>query len=251
MTQSLTKQLIERLAPKRGEVILDLGCGSGADLEQILRSSPVRRVVGLDSSPNQIAAAKRRLSRYVKRGAAELRVGDAGAPLPFPSRSFHAVLSVDLMECLPAAKQKRLLREIRRLLKPRGRLLLAHTDWDTQVWNATDRALERKLVHAFCDWTQGWMDTSDGWMGRKLPGLLRQSKLFKGIEVGVHVLINDRYTRRAWGYQRSRDLLELAKHVRGVRTAEVHRFLRDLRRLDRAGVYFYSVNRYIAMARNK
>ena len=240
--------IVDLLAPRRGEVILDLGCGLGREIERILRAHSVRKVVGFDSSEKQIAAATRRLSRFVSRGKAEFHVGDAGTTLPFPSKSFHAVLAVELMECLPAAKQRRLLREIHRVLKPGGRLLLEHTDWDTQVWNASDRALERSLVHAFCDWTQAWMETSDGWMGRKLPGLLRRSKLFRDIRVSTYVLTNDRYVAGSYGYERSQDLLSLAKRVQGVRMMDVRRFLGDLRRIDRAGRYFYSVNRYVVLA---
>lgn len=243
-----SKYLVDCLAPKAGEVILDLGCGTGLELERILRSSPVRAVVGIDHSERQVAAARRRLFRYIRRGVATLMVGDAGGRLPYPPKSFHAVLSVELMECLAPPRQRRLLREIHRVLKPGGRVLLEHTDWDTQVWNASDRKLERKLVHAFSDWTQGWMETSDGWMGRKLPGLLRCSKLFKDIRVSTHVLTNDRYRPGSYGYDRSRDLLSLARQTRRIPTTDVRRFLADLGRLDRAGGYFYSVNRYVALA---
>jgi ubiquinone/menaquinone biosynthesis C-methylase UbiE len=176
--------LIARLAPRRGESILDLGCGAGEDLERILELHRGVRVIGMDRSDRMLRSAERRLSQYIKRGTAELLVGEAGKRLPFPSNHFDAVFSVELMECLPSRRQGSLLREIHRVLKPRGRVLFVHTDWDTQVWNASDRALERKLVHAFCDWTQGWMMSSDGWMGRRLLGIFRKSKLFKDLDVG-------------------------------------------------------------------
>ncbi len=241
--------LVARLAPKRGESILDLGCGSGEDLEYILRLRRGVRVVGMDRTERMLRGARRRLSSYIKRGSAELVVGDAGKPLPFPSRSFDAVLSAELMECLPPVKRARLVREIRRVLKPSGRILIEHTDWDTQVWNAKDRRLERKLVHSFCDWTQGWMEVSDGWMGRKLPGLFGKSKLFKSIEVNTYVLTNDRYKPGTYGYARAQDLVTLARAKQGVRVEEARRFLRDLKAQDGAGTYFYSVTRYLVLAK--
>jgi ubiquinone/menaquinone biosynthesis C-methylase UbiE len=246
-----TAKVVGYLAPGRGEVILDLGCGSGRELALILRSSTARKVIGVDISEHQVAAGRRRLAKHVKRGAAEVLVVDAGGPLPFPARTFHAVLSVDLLECLPEIKQRHLLRELRRVLKPGGRVVLAHTDWDTQVWNATDRGLERRLVHAFCDWKQGWMESADGWMGRKLLGLIRKSRQFREVKVAADVLINDRYTPGSFGYERSRDLLDLARKVRGVKDRDVRRFLGDLRGRDRAGAYFYSANRYVVMARRR
>lgn len=241
--------IIDALAPKRGEAILDLGCGAGTEIEQILALRRGITVVGLDRSEAILRRVGTRLARHVKRGTLRLVAGDAGERLPLPSSSFDAVFSAELMECLPAAKQVRLLREIRRVLKPGGRVLIEHTDWDTQVWNASDKALERKLVHAFCDWTQGWMETSDGWMGRRLVGLFRKSKQFTELKISAYVLINDRYKPGTYGYARSQDLLELARKKKGVRLADTRRFVRDLERHDRARSYFYSVTRYVAVAR--
>lgn len=243
--------LIETLAPKRRESILDLGCGTGAEIQQILALRRGVSVVGIDRSEAMLRKARVRLSRYLNNGTVALVLGDAGQRLPFPSHTFDAVFSAELMECLPAAKQVRLLREIRRVLKPGGRVLIEHTDWDTQIWNASDRALERKLVHAFCDWTQDWMETSDGWMGRRLVGLFRQSRRFTGLRVSAYVLINDRYKPSTYGYARSQDLLTLARKGKSIRLADARRFIRDLERHDRARSYFYSVTRYLVAAKAK
>jgi SAM-dependent methyltransferase len=241
--------LINTFAPKRGEVTLDLGCGTGAEIEQILALRRGITVVGLDRSEAMLRKAGTRLSRHIKRGAVTLVTGDAGERLPFPSNSFNAVFSAELLECVPPAKQVGLLREIRRVLKPGGRVIIGHTDWDTQVWNASDKALERKLVHAFCDWTQGWMETSDGWMGRRLVGLFRKCKLFTELKVSAYVLINDRYKPGTYGYARSQDLLALARKKKSIRLADARRFVRDLERHDRARSYFYSVTRYAVVAK--
>jgi hypothetical protein len=43
------------------------------------------------------------------------------------------------------------------------------------VLASSDRELTRSLVHAFCDTTQAWMETSDGTMGRKLTAVAAES----------------------------------------------------------------------------
>src|SRR5205085_2330265 len=61
--------LIDLLAPKPGERILDLGCGEGALTEKIAAAGA--QVVGVDGSPNMVEAARaRRLDARVMDGQA-------------------------------------------------------------------------------------------------------------------------------------------------------------------------------------
>jgi trans-aconitate methyltransferase len=55
---SLGAAVLELLAPQSGERILDVGCGEGTLTEQI--SARGATVVGIDSSPDMVAAAKAR-----------------------------------------------------------------------------------------------------------------------------------------------------------------------------------------------
>ena len=80
-------------------------------------------------------------------------------------------------------------------------------------------------------------------------GLFRKSKLFTGIKASAYVLMNDRFKPGKYGYARSQDLLGLARKRKGVRLADARRFVRDLERHDRARAYFYSVTRYVVVAR--
>ena len=77
----LGQPVVDLLAPRAGERILDLGCGDGA-LTQVLADAGVE-VVGVDASESQIAAARAR--------GLDARVADATA-LTF-EREFDAVFS--------------------------------------------------------------------------------------------------------------------------------------------------------------
>ena len=73
--------VVDLLAPRPGERILDLGCGDGALTEKLAAAGA--RVVGVDSSPEMAAAARTR--------GLDVRVID-GARLPFDAE-FDAVFS--------------------------------------------------------------------------------------------------------------------------------------------------------------
>ena len=55
----------------------------------------------------------------------------------------------------------------------------SHTDFDTIIVNAggADPNLDRRVLHAYADQPQPWMNHSDTRMGRKLPGLAQRSRL--------------------------------------------------------------------------
>ncbi|WP_200975685.1 class I SAM-dependent methyltransferase [Echinicola sp. 20G] len=76
-------QLLELLAPQKGERILDLGCGAGQLTHQISESGA--KVIGLDQSPEMVAKAQ---SLYP---AIEFKVGDA-ADFSFGEK-FDAIFS--------------------------------------------------------------------------------------------------------------------------------------------------------------
>jgi len=53
------RELVARLAPRPGEVILDVGCGTGRNFEQILRRiGPGGRLIGIELSPEMLAQAR-------------------------------------------------------------------------------------------------------------------------------------------------------------------------------------------------
>ena len=101
--------LVELLGPRAGERILDLGCGDGALTEQLAGAGA--RVVGVDSSPAMVEAARRR--------GLDARACDAYS-LDF-EREFDAVFSNAALHWMKSDPD-RVLRGIHRALKPGGRL---------------------------------------------------------------------------------------------------------------------------------
>lgn len=88
-------QLVDLLAPKAGEKILDLGCGTG-DLAKKLYDAQVD-IVGADHSPNMVAQAKK------KYPAIEFEVRDA-ADLGY-TNEFDAVFSNATLHWIKSPKQ--------------------------------------------------------------------------------------------------------------------------------------------------
>jgi len=68
---------VGRLAPRPGEVVLDIGCGTGKNFEQILkRLGPSGRLIGIEPSPAMLAHAERLVQR---RGWTNVELVCAGA----------------------------------------------------------------------------------------------------------------------------------------------------------------------------
>ena len=107
------------------EVLLDLGFGGGALLEQALNESPTLQAIGLDRSPDAVAVVRRRLRHFVDAGRLALLEGDAAA-MPFPEGTASALVTVNTLYFWPDPTQ--VLDECHRVLTPTGRLALAYTD---------------------------------------------------------------------------------------------------------------------------
>jgi SAM-dependent methyltransferase len=109
--------VLSALHLQRDDVLLELGPGGGAFLQEALRSGC--RAVGLDHSEEMIRAARELNSEAIDEGRLELLVGDAHA-LPFGDESFTAVATMQTFFFFENGQ--RILEECRRVLKPSGRL---------------------------------------------------------------------------------------------------------------------------------
>ncbi len=99
-----------------GRRILDAGCGSGP-LSAALRARGAV-VTGIDASAAMVDLARQRLGED-----ADLHVADLGAPLPFADAEFDDVVASLVLHYLEDWSGP--LSELRRVLKPGGRLLVS------------------------------------------------------------------------------------------------------------------------------
>ena len=106
----LASGVLEWLGPKPGEHVLDLGCGDGQLTQRIAATGA--SVVGVDSSPGMVAAA-RALGIDAQQGNAE--------SLPFGSAIFDAVFSNAALHWV--RDQDGMMSEVHRVLKPGGRFV--------------------------------------------------------------------------------------------------------------------------------
>lgn len=118
---SFRRQLLDLAGVTRGESVLDVGCGTGTlAVAAKERVGPAGGVFGVDASPEML----RRAAAKARRAAVNVSFENAAAEaLPFPTATFDIVLSVAMLHHLPEETRKRCVVEIRRVLKPTGRLL--------------------------------------------------------------------------------------------------------------------------------
>lgn len=123
---------------QRGVKLLDIACGNGHFLRQVMTAFPRMPATGLDLSPAYCTEARERLSRWrqveIVQGAIE--------QAPFEDASFDAITCVYLFHELPPRVRRDAAREIARLLKPGGVFVLADS---IQTGDAPD--LDRMLEY--------------------------------------------------------------------------------------------------------
>ena len=139
--------------------------------------------------------------------------------------------------------------ELARVLRPGGQIVASHYDWDTQVFNGSDRERTRRILRAWAEWEQSWMDHTDPWMGRQLWGYLQGSGLFEG-EVRARVMTNTEFADPWHGYRMAHWFRGLVKRGQ-VSESDYEGFMGDLAELAARGRYFWSVNRYVYVGRRK
>jgi arsenite methyltransferase len=134
----------EALAPQRGERILDVGCGPGFYVAELLEEvGPEGFVAGVDNSPPMLAAAARRCEANDNVAFHE---GEATS-LPVDEEAFDAAVCVQVLEYV--ADPTAALAEMHRALRPGGRVVVWDVDWSTLSWHSSDPARMQRILDAW------------------------------------------------------------------------------------------------------
>jgi SAM-dependent methyltransferase len=161
-----------------GQTVLDVGAGTGlVAIEMARRVGRSGRVIGLDPSVPLGAFAREAAVRAGVADTLDWRIAHAEA-LPLPDDLFDRSFCRWLLLHVDAADA--VIREMRRVTRPGGRLMCVEADWETVTICPGDRELTRRILN-FCSDRH-----IEGWSGRRLVPLLRECGI---ANVSVHPIV--------------------------------------------------------------
>ena len=159
---------------------LDIGCGVGSDAFDLAASvGPTGHVTGVDFSESLVDEATRRAAS--RNLPVTFEVGDA-QNLRFPDQTFDAVRTERMLMHVPDAEKA--LSEMARVLRRGGRMAVLDFDWESQFCDSPYKETTRQVAQSFCD------SMKNGWIGRSLPRLFRQSGMTDVVVTFRTVLLN-------------------------------------------------------------
>jgi ubiquinone/menaquinone biosynthesis C-methylase UbiE len=136
-----TRIAIDALDIQNGDDVLDLGCGAGQAMAIMLPLTGTGSVHGLDQSRTMVNEAERTNRAAIRKARATVRQGQF-ENLPYADATFDRILASNVMYFWHDTGV--VLGEIRRVLKPGGRLAVYLTDSGTmQDWKIAGAGTHR------------------------------------------------------------------------------------------------------------
>lgn len=173
------------LAIRPGDVVLDLGCGPGADLAAFAAAAGRSgRVIGVDRDPAALRQAKDHRKAFLPK--IEVIEGDIRA-LGLPAASVDRVHTDRVLQHVPEPGTA--LAEARRVLRPGGTAVFAEPDWDTLIIDYPELATARAYTRFITDHV-----VRNATLGRELPRLADQAGFSVGNVIPITAVFRDAQT---------------------------------------------------------
>lgn len=231
------EKFMQAFAPRPGERVLDVGSGPGFLVNAIAEAvGSSGSVCGIDISEPLLAVAQ---SHCAHQSWVEFHRGDA-TRLPFSDNDFDAVASTQVLEYVPDVDAA--LAEIHRVLRREGRVAILDTDWDSLVWHSPNQERLRRILGA---WEE---HAADSFLPRTLANRLRRTG-FRVEAQQVIPLLNADYDPNTYSNRLVDIIVPFVAGRNEITHDDAEIWAKELRQLGEQGEYFFSLNRYLFLAK--
>jgi ubiquinone/menaquinone biosynthesis C-methylase UbiE len=234
--RSYKRLALDLLELRPGQTVLDLGCGPATDLPALAEAvtangAATGTVIGVDNSPEMAAHAR---ARTAELPTVTVVMGDIHA-IPLPSARADRARTDRLLQHVE--DPPRALAEVRRVLRPGGRLVMAEPDWDSLAVDHPDIDTSRAYTRHIAD-----RIVRNGVIGRQLPRLAAKAGFTVPNVTPVTTVFRDaREADQALGLQRNTERAVAADYLDA---GAARQWLDDLA----AGPFLASVTLYVVIA---
>lgn len=226
----------DALGARRGETVLDLGCGNGLLTLDLSRAvGPQGQAIGIDPSAAMLDAARARCA-----GRGNTRLIEAGAQaLPLDDASLDRAVSLQVFEYFNDCAGP--LAELHRCLRPGGRLVLGDMHFGTLAWFSDDPGRMDRMRRA---WDRHVADPA---LPARLPAHLHDAG-FRGVEMAPLTFCDT--VLRPDGLARMMIHLMTAYAVQNghVERPEAEAWAAEQGDLARAGRFFFALTHFVCTA---
>jgi len=234
---AVNQKLCETVVAKPGERLLEVGSGSGIICRMLApRLQPGGQIIGVDISPEMTAEAQ----KYARAEGIDSGITFEtcrAESLPYPNACFDSAIAARLL--LHADEPENVLRAMKRVVKPGGRVIVMDWDFDTVTVDHPDRDFTRHLLNWRSDHHGG-----NNWSGRQLWRRMREAGFHDLSEhpwVSVVHDEDDGLTQSLWR------AAQVACEAGAISSVEQNDWVNELKNRIHAGTFFASIVYFIVM----
>lgn len=116
---ALYKKVLERFEPLECDHIVEIGCGRGIGLIDVLSKTKAKQITGIDINPTQIERAKNNILNRIGKLSNINLINEAADNTTLPDNSVDYVCSIEAAQHFPSIQKFAV--EVKRVLKPNGK----------------------------------------------------------------------------------------------------------------------------------